>query len=108
MTLQPGEVWLADIPYTDGKASKIRPVLVLWLDAADAVVAVITSAAPRSTTDVLLTDWKVAGLRVVSTVRLSRLDCMEQSLLFRRLGSRSKADADQIKTTWDLHIKPKF
>jgi mRNA-degrading endonuclease toxin of MazEF toxin-antitoxin module len=33
MTPSPGEIWLADIPFTDGSASKIRPVLVLWLDA---------------------------------------------------------------------------
>jgi mRNA interferase MazF len=108
MTLQAGEVWLADIPYTDARASKVRPILVLWLDALDAVVAVITSAAPRSSTDVPLNDWKTAGLRVDSTVRLSRLDCLEQSLLFRRLGSLSQGDANQIKTTWDIHVKPQF
>jgi hypothetical protein len=49
---QPGEVWLADIPFTSGAASKLRPVLVLWRDAADVVVAAITSAQPRSPTDV--------------------------------------------------------
>jgi hypothetical protein len=31
MTVQPGELWLADIRFTDASASKIRPVLVLWL-----------------------------------------------------------------------------
>lgn len=61
MTLLAGEIWLADIPYTDGKASKIRPVLILWLDALDAVVAVITSAAPRSTPDVALADLERRG-----------------------------------------------
>lgn len=47
-----GEFWLANIPYTDQSASKKRPVLVLWLDGADAVVAAVTSAPPRSATDV--------------------------------------------------------
>jgi hypothetical protein len=28
---QPGEFWLADIPFTNGAASKVRPVLVLWM-----------------------------------------------------------------------------
>jgi hypothetical protein len=51
---QPGEVWIADIPFTSGTASKLRPVLVLWTDAADVVVAAITSAQPRTTTDVAL------------------------------------------------------
>jgi predicted nucleic acid-binding protein len=30
---QPGEVWIADIPFTSGTHSKLRPVLVLWTDA---------------------------------------------------------------------------
>ena len=30
---KPGEIWLADIPFTSGIASKLRPVLVLWIDA---------------------------------------------------------------------------
>jgi len=42
---QPGEIWIAEIPFTSGIASKLRPVLVLWTDAADVVVAV-TSAPP--------------------------------------------------------------
>ena len=39
-----GEIWLADIPFTSGGASKLRPVLVLWEDAADVVVAAVTKA----------------------------------------------------------------
>ncbi|HET6883761.1 MAG TPA: hypothetical protein VFI31_26650 [Pirellulales bacterium] len=34
----PGEFWVADVPFTDQTASKKRPILVLWLDAADAVI----------------------------------------------------------------------
>jgi hypothetical protein len=30
-----GELWLAEIPFTSGMASKLRPVLVLWEDMAD-------------------------------------------------------------------------
>ncbi len=94
---QPGEIWLAEIPFTNGASSKLRPVLVLWVDAADVVVAAVTSAVPRSPTDLRLCDWTVEGLRVASTVRLSRLDCLEQSLLRRRLGKLSPTDTRQIK-----------
>jgi mRNA interferase MazF len=58
MKISPGEFWLANIPYTDHSAAKKRPVLVLWLDAADTVVAVVTSASPRSLADVPLVDWQ--------------------------------------------------
>jgi mRNA interferase MazF len=105
---QPGEVWIADIPFTSGAASKLRPVLVLWTDAADVVVAAITSAPPRSTTDVALPNWSAAGLRVASTVRLSRLDCLEQSLLRRHLGVLAQGDAEQLKRVWANEIRPRF
>jgi mRNA interferase MazF len=105
---QPGEVWLADIPFTNGVASKLRPVLVLWTDAADVVVVAVTSAQPRSTTDVALQNWSAAGLRVASTVRLSRLDCLEQILLRRRLGVLARADAEQLKRVWANEIRLRF
>jgi mRNA interferase MazF len=108
MPIQPGEFWVGDIPFTSGSGSKKRPVLVLWLDGLDAVVAAVTSAVPRSPTDVPLTDWRLAGLRVPSTVRLSRLDCLEQTLLIHKLGSISATDAPQVKTVWSAHVKPAF
>jgi mRNA interferase MazF len=108
MPAQPGEFWVADIPFTDGTASKRRPILVLWLDGADLVAAAVTSAAPRSATDVALADWNASGLRVVSTVRLSRLDCLEQSLLIARIGAISPHDAQAIKQVWASQVKPQF
>jgi mRNA interferase MazF len=105
---QAGEIWLADIPFTSGAASKIRPVLVLWVDASDVVVAAVTSAAPRSPTDVALQNWSAAGLRVPSTVRLSRLDCLEGTLLRRRLGTVSQADAQCLKQCWEEQIRLHF
>ncbi len=108
MTIQPGEFWVADIPFTDATGSKKRPVLVLWLDGADLVAAAVTSAAPRSRSDVALTDWKSSGLRVASTVRLSRLDCLEQSLMLGRIGTISSTDAAAVKQVRANHVKPQF
>jgi mRNA interferase MazF len=103
-----GEIWLADIPFTSGGASKLRPVLVLWEDAADVVVAAVTKAAPRSATDIALRDWAAEGLVVASTVRLSRLDCLEGVLLRRRLGRISQGDAQLIRATWSQHVQLRF
>jgi mRNA interferase MazF len=105
---QSGEFWLADIPFTGDVASKLRPVLVLWTDAADVVVAAVTSAQPRSATDVALQNWAAAGLRVASTVRLSRLDCLEQFLLRRKLGFLGSIDASQVKRVWATEIRLQF
>jgi mRNA interferase MazF len=108
MTIRPGEFWVADIRYTSGGGTKKRPVLVLWLDGSDAVVAAVTSAKPRSVFDVELADWRASGLRVASTVRLSRLDCLEQSLLIGKIGAISTDDGAKIKQLWASSIKPQF
>ncbi|WP_016952117.1 type II toxin-antitoxin system PemK/MazF family toxin [Anabaena sp. PCC 7108] len=107
-TIQPGEFWVADILFTSGASYKKRPILVLWLDGDDVVAAVVTSAQPRSQTDVFLNDWSIAGLRVPSIVRLSRLDCLEKSLLIAKIGLISELDANQLKTVWNAFIKPQF
>jgi mRNA interferase MazF len=108
MTILPGEFWIAEIPFTGGAGSKKRPVLVLWLDKQDVVVAAVTSAKPRSPMDVELGDWATSGLRVASTVRLSRLDCLERSLLLGRVGRIGPSDATLVKTVWDSRVKPQF
>jgi len=108
MSCQPGDFWVAEIFYTDGSAAKRRPILVLWIDGQDVVVAAVTSSAPRTPTDVLLADWQRSGLRVASTVRLARLDCLEQSLLIFPLGQVTQADAKRLKDVWTAHVKLQF
>jgi mRNA interferase MazF len=107
-TIRPGEFWIADIPFTGGTGSKKRPVLVLWLDGADLVCAAVTTRDPRSRRDVALGDWRTARLRRASTVRLSRLYCLEKSLLVARIGRISTADGDHVKKAWSAHIRPQF
>ncbi len=108
MTIQAGDLWIAEIPFTNGAGSKKRPILILWLDGEDVVVVAVTSAKPRTQADVALKNWSDSGLRVASTVRLSRLDCLEKSLLLAKIGQISDSDAGQIKAVWNLHVKPQF
>lgn len=105
---QPGEIWLAEIPYTGGTASKLRPVLVLWVSAADVVAVAVTSIAPRAVTDVPLRDWATEGLRVPSSVKLLRLDALEQSVLRRKLGVVSPADAIRLRQVWADRVQLRF
>ena len=108
MTITPGDIWIAEINFTDGSAAKKRPVLILWLDDRDAIVAAVTSASLRSRTDVALNDWQQSGLRVASVVRLARLDCLEKSLLIACIGHISQADAQQLMDVWTSDVKPQF
>ncbi|MEG4495753.1 type II toxin-antitoxin system PemK/MazF family toxin [Microcoleus sp. F10-C6] len=107
-TIEPGDFWVANIPFTSGAGFKKRPVLLLWLDGEDVVAAAVTSAKPRTQTDVLLNDWSASGLRVASTVRLSRLDSLEKSLLLGKIGQISQPDAAEVKRVWDWYVKPQF
>jgi len=108
MTSQPGEFWVADIRYSSGRGSKVRPVLILWLEGNDVVTAVVTSAAPRSARDVTLADWRASGLQTPSTVRLSHLDCLEQPLLLARIGVISANDGKAVKQAWASYVQPQF
>jgi mRNA interferase MazF len=61
--------------------------------------------------DVSLDDWSSSGLRVASTVRLARLDCLdclEQSLLIANIGRISDADAATVKKVWQTYVMPQF
>jgi mRNA interferase MazF len=42
MTLKAGELWIAEITFTDGSASKKRPILILWIDRDDMVIKAVT------------------------------------------------------------------
>jgi mRNA interferase MazF len=40
--------------------------------------------------------------------RLSRLDCLAQSLLIARIGAISSNDASAVKQTWSGYVQPQF
>jgi mRNA interferase MazF len=42
MTVKAGELWIAEITFTDGSASKKRPILILWTDGYDVIVEGVT------------------------------------------------------------------
>lgn len=50
MNIKGGEFWVAEITFTNNLDKKKRPVLILWCDENDVLVAVVTSAKPRSLT----------------------------------------------------------
>jgi len=90
---QPGELVLLLFPFTGTQGTKRRPALVL-LDTGDAdiVVARVTSQARQSPYDVEVTDWRGAGLRLQSIVRLHKLATLEKASVDRSLGTLTAAD----------------
>ena len=94
---QPGDLVLIAFPYTTGVKTKIRPAMVV-LDAgnADVLVARVTTQSGQDNHDVLLHDWKDAGLLALSTVRLHKLATLEKSLVQRCLGCVQSKDRAAI------------
>ena len=92
-----GDVVLIDFPFTDARASKIRPALVIQNDADNmrrrkTIVAMITgnlrmSADPRSLLlDPATEEGALSGLHGPSLVSCGDLFTVEQDGIFRTLG----------------------
>lgn len=97
-----GDVLLAFLVFSDGQGSKRRPVLVIHdFGDADLLVVPITSHPPRSDSDVPLTDWKGAGLRLASTVRTEKLSTIAKSCVAQRLGSLPTAELKCVREALD-------
>jgi mRNA interferase MazF len=71
----------------------------------DAVICRITSVLRSGPLDVMLNDWKSAGLLIPSIARLDRIMTAERTIFRRRLGALSAADAQAVRDTWNLQMK---
>ena len=75
---QPGNIVLIGFPLGGSGQRKVRPALVI-LDSgdADSVVARLTTQFHQSSFDIALSDWKGAGLKAPTIVRLHKLATLE-------------------------------
>src|SRR5437870_9165952 len=85
---QPGDIVLIGFPLGGSGQRKVRPALVI-LDSGDAdiVVARLTTQIHQSSFDIALSDWKGAGPKVPTVVRLHKLATLEKSLVQLLIGS---------------------
>jgi mRNA-degrading endonuclease toxin of MazEF toxin-antitoxin module len=71
----------------------------------DLLVVPITSQRARTATDLVLTDWKSAGLQLPSTVRVEKLATIGKSCVARRLGALPSAELVRVKETLAIIFK---
>jgi mRNA interferase MazF len=92
-------------PFTDRKASKIRPALVIssakhfHVKSGLIIMAMITSVKPHRallSTDVLIKNFKYAGLPVPSILRF-KLFTLDSRLILGRLGKFAEQDQDAVQ-----------
>lgn len=98
-----GDTLLLRFPFSNQENTKRRPALVV-LDAGDddVLVARITTHDFKTKYDIAIKEWKQAGLKAPSVVRLHKLATLEKSLVDRKLGSLS---ADDLKAVRSLYEK---
>ena len=94
---KPGDIVLVAFPFSSGGQSKNRPAMVV-LDTGDAdiLVARVTTHDWRDDQDVVIHNWKQAGLLAPSIVRLHKLATLEKPLIQRRLGGLDRKDHSAI------------
>ena len=109
MTFEAFDVVVVPFPFTDIRASKRRPALVLSKAAfndAHAVVALamITSARQaRWPSDTAIERLAHAGLRAQSVVRL-KLFTLDRTLVLRKIGTLSQEDRTAVTQTLRAHL----
>lgn len=85
------DIFLAEVPFDDVEGSKVRPVLIL-----DERVYLISCLSITSNTsrpeDYVIRQWKEAGLRKPSSIRILNELELEPSMLDRRIGSLQPID----------------
>ena len=101
MAFDPLDVVVVPFPFIDRRVTKRRPALVV--SSADfntahgqSILAMITSARGDWPSDVVILDWKEAGLNVPCKVRL-KLFALDDALILRKAGALSKRDGETVK-----------
>jgi len=95
-----GEILLAWLVFSDGQGTKRPPVLVVRDFGDDDLLDVpVTGHPARVASDLVLSDWKTAGLKLPSTVRAEKLATIEKTCVARRLGALVPADLARFKET---------
>ena len=93
-----GEVLLAHLVFSSGQGEKRRPVLVVQdFGDADLLVVPVTGHPARGATDVALAQWKEAGLKLSSTVRVEKLATIEKTCVIRKLGALTPAELITVR-----------
>jgi mRNA-degrading endonuclease toxin of MazEF toxin-antitoxin module len=105
--VKPGDVALVRFPFTDVATDKKRPTLVLASTIRSkryrlVTVAMITSQveALHLEGDVLLEEWRAAGLLHPSLLRLGKVATVDQELIDKTLGRLSDDDLDAARTAF--------
>lgn len=102
--MKPGDVALVQFPFADLATTKKRPALVLAHTVRSprnrlTTLAMITSQveALKLDGDVLLEDWKAAGLLHPSLLRVAKVATVDAELIDKRIGKLTARDQSAVR-----------
>lgn len=104
--MKPGQIVLVRFPFTDGAASKVRPVLVVseerYNHGQDVVVLPISSRPAASDpfayhVDLSLSRFAGAGLKQSSSVKYAKPMTIAKTAVKRRLGTLSSECLEEVR-----------
>ena len=104
---EPGTVVDVPFPFIEKEKSKIRPALILSATSFQSscgacVMAMITSAERSSwPNDVLLSDWRGAGLHKPSLLRW-KIFTLDDALILGARGLLSPADWSRVRSSFEV------
>lgn len=100
MTFEPFDIVVVPFPFTDRNAEKRRPALVASSTEFNrghrhSILAMITSTPGQWPGDVVIRDWREAGLTVPCKVRF-KLFTLDDDRVLRRLGTLVPRDRQAV------------
>ncbi|MGC2457088.1 MAG: type II toxin-antitoxin system PemK/MazF family toxin [Gallionellaceae bacterium] len=109
MSFKAFDVVAVPFPFTDRDATKRRPALVISNERFNQrhnqlVLAMITTATDNGwPSDVALSNWQKAGLKVACRFRL-KLFTLEQNLVVKTIGHLSSKDAKSVQSVLSDYV----
>ena len=109
-----GDIVLLSYPFTDLSSVKVRPAIVISTDkfnakSQDALFMCVTSKSYNTKYDFQIEtnhpDFKTTGLRTGSTVRISKIMSLKQTLIKRKLGIARPAILKKISAGLKLLLE---
>jgi mRNA interferase MazF len=92
-----GDVVLIAVQFHQAQGSKIRPAVVIPDSGEeDFVAAPVTSRPGMAEFDLVLQDWRDAGLNVASTVRPHKIAVLSKANIGRSVGSLAPDDLASV------------
>ncbi|MDD3262485.1 MAG: type II toxin-antitoxin system PemK/MazF family toxin [Candidatus Absconditabacteria bacterium] len=94
-----GDILLVDYEFTDGKGSKLRPILFLFSEKEDYTILKMTSQ--EAVDDKYSIEIKPDiqnNLRSITYVKIKKITTFHESLFARKIGSLSLSQKKKIKS----------